>query len=221
MSSGIEASGTRLKHDTFGEVWQVSSYRVPAIERRLRPAAPWARWLARRLARREVRALLRLAGTPGIPRLLASDPDRVARSFIAGQPMQRARPRDPHYYREALRLVRRLHARGIAHNDLAKEPNWIVADDGSPALVDFQLATVTARRSRWFRTLAREDLRHLLKHKRTYLPERLTARQKAILARPALPSRVWMATGKPVYLFVTRRLLGWSDREGAGDRNSL
>jgi hypothetical protein len=25
-------------------------------------------------------------------------------------------------------------------------------------------------------------------------------------------------TGKPLYRFVTRRLLGWADREGAGDR---
>jgi hypothetical protein len=29
-----------------------------------------------------------------------------------------------------------------------------------------------------------------------------------------------MATVKPVYLFVTRRVLRWSDREGAGDRGS-
>jgi hypothetical protein len=28
-----------------------------------------------------------------------------------------------------------------------------------------------------------------------------------------------MSTGKPVYRFVTRRLLGWADREGAGDRH--
>jgi len=27
-----------------------------------------------------------------------------------------------------------------------------------------------------------------------------------------------MATGKRAYLFITRRLLGWADREGAGDR---
>jgi hypothetical protein len=27
-----------------------------------------------------------------------------------------------------------------------------------------------------------------------------------------------MASGKPVYRFITRRLLGWADREGAGDR---
>jgi hypothetical protein len=29
-----------------------------------------------------------------------------------------------------------------------------------------------------------------------------------------------MNTVKPVYLFVTRRLLGWADREGAADRNA-
>jgi hypothetical protein len=66
--------------------------------------------------------------------------------------------------------------------------------------------------------LAHDDLRHLLKHKRQYLPEHLTARQRAILAQPSPLSRAWRATGKPIYLFVTRRLLGWADREGAGDR---
>jgi hypothetical protein len=39
-----------------------------------------------------------------------------------------------------------------------------------------------------------------------------------MLARPGAISRLWMATGKPVYTFITRRLLGWADREGAGDR---
>jgi serine/threonine protein kinase len=132
--------------------------------------------------------------------------------------MQLARPADPKYYREALHLLRRLHARRVAHNDLAKEPNWLVTPEGLPALVDFQLALVAPRRGRLFRMLAHDDLRHLLKHKRTYLPHRLTAREKRILAQPSLLSRIWRSTGKRVYRFVTRRVLGWSDREGAGDR---
>jgi hypothetical protein len=69
-----------------------------------------------------------------------------------------------------------------------------------------------------FRTLAREDIRHLLKHKRTYCPEYLTQREKTILDNPSALSKFWMLTVKPVYLFITRRLLGWQDREGAGDR---
>ena len=30
-----------------------------------------------------------------------------------------------------------------------------------------------------------------------------------------------MKTGKPLYLFVTRRLLGWKDREGAGGQGMI
>ncbi|MGH8284722.1 MAG: serine/threonine protein kinase, partial [Steroidobacteraceae bacterium] len=88
-----------------------------------------------------------------------------------------------------------------------------------PALVDFQLAMHAPRRGRLFRALAHDDLRHLFKHKRSYLPQRLTARQQRVLAQPSVVSRLWMASGKRVYLFVTRRVLGWADREGAGDRH--
>ncbi len=74
----------------------------------------------------------------------------MVREWIEGAPMQQARPRDPRYYREALRLLRALHARGIVHNDLAKEPNWLVTPEGLPALVDFQLAMYSPRRGRLF-----------------------------------------------------------------------
>jgi predicted lipoprotein with Yx(FWY)xxD motif len=39
-----------------------------------------------------------------------------------------------------------------------------------------------------------------------------------MLARRSPVAAIWARTGKPFYRFVTRRLLGWSDREGAGDR---
>jgi RIO-like serine/threonine protein kinase len=153
-----------------------------------------------------------------VPRVLAASRDTVRREYLVGAPMQLAQPRDGAYFKAALQLLRRLHRRGVAHNDLAKEPNWLVRPDGSPALVDFQLASVSQRRGRWFRALAHDDLRHLLKHKRSYLPERLTARERAILLRRSWVSRLWMATVKPVYRFVTRRIFHWADREGAGDR---
>jgi len=114
--------------------------------------------------------------------------------------------------------VRKLHGAGVLHNDLAKEPNWLVLPDGRPGLIDFQLAWVRHRRGRMFRLLGREDLRHALKHKRQYCAPSLSARERAILARPAWTSRLWMATGKKIYMFITRRILGWADREGAGDR---
>lgn len=207
-----------LKRDTFGEIWAIDSAAGAYIERRVFRAQPWARWVARWLANREATALAQADGVPGVPALLENSPDIIRREWIRGRPMQEARPADPAYFREALKLLGRLHRSGVVHNDLAKEPNWLVTDGGRAAVIDFQLAMVSRTRGRIFRVLAREDLRHMLKHKRTYCPESLTARQRKILDSPALPSRIWMASGKKVYLFVTRRILGWADREGAGDR---
>lgn len=205
-----------LKSDLFGRVLLEDGGTV--VRRDLGAARPWTRPLARHLAGREARALAHLDGLPGTPRLLSFDARLLRRTWVGGRPMQVARPADPAYYREALRLLRRLHRAGVAHNDLAKEPNWLVTPEGRPALVDFQLAVVAPRRGRLFRALAREDLRHLLKHKRSYCPERLTARQRRVLATPAAHSRLWRATGKRLYTFLTRRVFGWADREGAGDR---
>lgn len=208
-----------LKADLFGEVRVGNSAERGAyICRDTRPARWWLAPVARRLARREARALLALDGIQALPRLLEVEGNVVYREWLPGRPMHEARPRDPAYFRAALRLLARLHRRGVSHNDLAKEANWLVAPDGNPALVDFQLAGVHPRRGRWFRLLAHEDLRHLLKHKRYYCPDQLSARQLRILSKPAWPARIWRASGKRVYLFVTRRLLNWSDREGAGDR---
>jgi hypothetical protein len=206
-----------LKSDVFGTITRVND----AVVRDSHGARPWARGLARYLMRREHRALTRLtcvAPMAGIPSVLSYGGDTLVRTWIEGTPMHLAQPRDPAYFRHALRLIRRLHAADVLHNDLAKETNWLVTPEGHPALVDFQLASTLSRRSAVARALGHDDLRHMLKHKRSYMPERLTAREQRILARPSLISRVWMATGKKIYQFVTRRIFRWRDREGAADR---
>ena len=208
-----------LKSDLFGRIERVRPDRGPPIVRRdLRHSPWWLRQVARGLAAREARALARLEGMAQVPRLHAWDGMILVRSWIEGEPMQVARPTDPAFWLAALRLLARLHRRGIAHNDLAKEPNWLVTSHGLPAILDFQLATIHRRRTSLFRLLAREDLRHLLKHKRTYCPQRLTLRQKAILATPSVAARLLRRFGKPVYVLVTRRLLRWRDDEGRGGR---
>lgn len=218
MSDNHESAETELKSDLFGRIMRVEHDGERWTRRDTTAARPWARPIARWLARREARALLHADGMAGLPALLGWDGATLERSWIEGQPMQQARPVDPGYYRQALTLLRRLHRAGITHNDLAKEANWLVTPDGSPALVDFQLAWCPTKRGAVFRMLAREDLRHLLKHKRNYIPEKLTRRQIGILETPAWPARAWAATGKRMYLFVTRKILRWQDREGANDR---
>ena len=39
-----------------------------------------------------------------------------------------------------------------------------------------------------------------------------------MLARKSLPTRIWMATGKKVYYWITRGLFNFTDREGGGPR---
>lgn len=212
------ADSQLLKKDLFGEIWRVTAGDEQHIVRDSNSASGWVRWLARRLLRGEARALAALGDLDGTPEILKIERDRLARSYMRGAPMHEARPREPAYFKAAAKLLRQLHQLDVVHNDLAKEPNLLVRDNGSPAFIDFQLAWFSPRRGRLFRLLAYEDLRHLLKHKRTYCPQSLTRRELAILADPSLPSRAFRSTVKPVYMFVTRRLLGWSDREGAADR---
>ncbi len=218
MNDSHNSGETQLKSDLFGRVTLIEQKGEQWIRRNTKAARVWARPIARWLARREARALLHADGMDGLPALLGWDGAILERSWIEGEPMQQAKPLDPRYYRQALTLLRRLHRAGIAHNDLAKEANWLVTPDGAPALVDFQLAWCPAKRGPWFRMLAREDLRHLLKHKRNYIPEKLTQRQRDILNTPSWPARAWAATGKRLYLFITRKILRWRDREGANDR---
>ena len=207
-----------LKKDLLGEVWRGKDDELLVVLRDAGAARWWLAWPARVLLRREARALLALDGMDGVPELYRYNPSTLLRSYLPGQPLFENRPRNASYFKAAARLLRRLHRAGVAHNDLAKEPNILVREDGSPAFIDFQLAHHSKRRGRFFRIAAREDIRHLLKHKRTYRPDLLTARELAILSSPSSLSRVWMAIVKPIYLFVTRRVLGWSDREGAADR---
>ena len=209
-----------LKRDLFGEIRLTSADGEGVVVRNARCAPWWTRWLARRLLLREARSLAALDGIDGVPALLQQERDELRRSYIEGQALHVARPSDPAWFAAAAALLRQLHRAGVCHNDLAKEPNLLVRENGAPGIIDFQLAWYSRRRSRLFRIAAYEDIRHLLKHKRSYRPDLLTARERRILANPSPASRFIRGTVKPVYLFVTRRLLGWSDREGAGDRNA-
>jgi hypothetical protein len=216
-----------LKNDVLGTTRLVQTGGTAFIERDTRTAHPCVRWLARRLAAREAAALTALAEVESVPRLLEFDGAVVRRSYLKGVPLYEAPPRSRDYFVHALKVLRLLHRAGVAHNDLAKEANWLVAADGTCAIVDFQLATILSSpqggtraplRGPRFRRRAYEDLRHLLKHKRTYQPHALTARQRRVLARPTLPTRLWRMLAKPVYRLVTRAVLGWPDRLGPLER---
>lgn len=215
---------TVLKRDVFSTVergmWTAADgHAYPAVRRRWNEVSPWFALIARVLAARESEALAKVTFTGVTTPLLAVGHRFLVRGWIEGVPLQIARPHgDLHYFHSAKTALRALHAAGFAHNDLAKQQNWLRGADGEAWLTDFQLALPIDRRSRIGRVLAYEDLRHLLKHKRTYCPEALTPREKRMLAHKSVIARIWMATGKKVYRFITRRLMSYSDTEGRGPR---
>lgn len=210
---------TALKADSFGRVALMRDGSGLFVRRDLRHVPWWLRLPAWWLARREALALRKVDGLAATPQLLRWDGRRLDRSYMEGAAMYQRPPHgDLAYFQQARRLLQQLHRRGLAHNDLAKEANWLVLIDGTPAIIDFQLATRGDPRSRWMRLLAREDLRHLLKHKRTYCGGALTSVERRVLKRHSWVREAWFATGKPVYRFVTRKLLKWEDNEGQGPK---
>src|SRR3546814_2589131 len=141
-----------------------------------------------------------------MPQLLGWDGRILDRSYLDGAAMYQRPPHgDLAYFRAARRLLQGLHRRGVAHNYLAKEANWLVLADGRPALIDFQLAVPGNPRPRWMRLLASADLRHLLKYKRTYCPQSITPVQRSILQSTSRLREAWSATGKPGYSYLPRR----------------
>jgi len=215
--------GVLLKRDVFSTV-ERGCYRQPdgevdAVLRRLDQVPWWSYIPARHLFARERRALALARGLHVGPELLWAGRQALVRGFINGVALHLAKPTgDIAYFRSAKLALRKLHRAGICHNDLAKEQNWLRGTDGRAYLTDFQLAHCFKRRGWLFRIAAYEDLRHLLKHKRSYAPAALTPKEHKILARKSPVASIWLATGKKLYRAITRGLFNFTDREGGGRR---
>src|SRR6202051_3344517 len=215
--------GVLLKRDVFSTVergrFRNAAGEVDAVLRRLDQVPWWSYIPARHLFARERRALAKARGLNVGPELLWAGRQALARGFIDGVAPHLPKPTgDAAYFRSAKLALRKLHRAGICHNDLAKEQNWLRGSDGRAYVTDFQLAACFKTRSRLFRIAAYEDVRHMLKHKRSYAPEALTPKERKILARKSLVASIWLRTGKKVYQAVTRGLFNFTDREGGGRR---
>jgi hypothetical protein len=215
--------GVLLKRDVFSTVergrFRDEAGEVDAVLRRLDQVPLWSYPLARHLFARERRALTLARDLDVGPKLLWAGRQALVRGFIDGVALHLAKPHgDLAYFRSAKLALRKLHRAGICHNDLAKEQNWLRGSDGRAYVTDFQLAACFKTRSRLFRIAAYEDLRHLLKHKRSYAPAALTPMERKILARKSFVASIWLKTGKKVYQAITRGLFNFTDREGGGRR---
>lgn len=130
------------------------------------------RWITVRMLRHEARAYEHLAGLEGIPRSYGMiGRCYLVLEYIEGENLREARLSDPaDFYGRLLGLIRRMHARGIAHADLKRRDNIMVGPDNQPWLLDFGVACVRRRGmhpvNHWLFNVARQfDLNAWVKHK--------------------------------------------------------
>lgn len=147
------------------------------------------RFVAPILVAREVRALKHLSGTPGIPRLVGKvDRLAFALEFIEGTPISTFGKGEvaPETFPRIAQVVEAMHARGVAHGDLKRRSNLILASDGSVWIIDFA-ASVVARgpiSKRLMKAVAEVDDKSLPRLKRFVAPELLTEEDQWKLDNP-------------------------------------
>jgi serine/threonine protein kinase len=159
------------------------------------------RWFGRRQLRREQRALHRLRGLEGFPKVLGVVPPCA----LLLEPMhggaitrfRRRREEDKAPMLDRLnRLVEAMHARGVAHLDLRKRDNILVTEAGDPSIIDFNAsialepASIAARL--FFPILRDVDRGALLKWRHFLLPERLSESERRRVRRQSRLRRLWI-----------------------------
>ncbi len=154
-------------------------------------------WLGRRLARREARILALVHDVPHLPRacghVMANgvvQHNAVAHWYVEGHPLGEDEWVRDDFFPRLQATLSEMHRRGIAYIDLHKRENIIVADDGSPCLIDFQVCWGPGGSTGWlrrvwpfsmmFRAWQKIDHYHLLKHILRVRPDLVPPEQRDI-----------------------------------------
>jgi hypothetical protein len=207
-----------VKHDFFAATGfyadaQTGRRVVLKVSRTAEFAGFPLRWLGRALCLREMRFYAILADLPNVPRLLgAVGPTGFVHEFVPARPLSAAGPVPAGFFDQVGQLLLELRRRGIAYVDTNKPENILLGDDGRPHLIDFQISFDRATlggRPAWLNRLIlgllhREDLYHLLKHKRRLCPDELTNDERRRAARPSAWIRLHRFLFRP-YFAIRRR----------------
>jgi hypothetical protein len=155
--------------------------------------------IGRFLIGREVRALRRLQGIPGVPAdAFRVDTFSMAARFVPGRPLADT-PKGPFSTEFLLALealLRQVHARGLVHLDTRGGGNLLIGPDGAPGIIDFQAALST----RWMprglsRWLEEMDLSGIYKKWQRWQPDTLGTQRQATLEHLNRWRRWWFLRG--------------------------
>jgi hypothetical protein len=161
------------------------------------------RWIGRFLCRRETRFYRKLAGLPNVPKLIGLIGDTgFVHDYVHGRPLTAGEPVPDGFFDQCTELLAEIHRLGIAYVDTNKPENILLGDDGRPHLIDFQISWDSPL---FLKRMQREDIYHLLKHKRRLRRDELTPEELHRVTHRSFPIRLHRAVSKP-YFLVRRRL---------------
>lgn len=150
-------------------------------------------WLGRLLRRHEQDIYEALAGIEGVPRWAGClDETSYAIEYVDAVPLDHLDAPPPGFFDRLLDVFGAIHARGVAYGDANKRSNLLVRRDGTPAVIDYQVAF--RRRDEWpwplraavaaaVRYVQKSDVYHLYKHKRRLCPGEMTQMELAASRR--------------------------------------
>jgi len=151
-------------------------------------------WYGRLLHAHEKAIYRELKGVRGVPRWVGSVSETAyAIEYIESRPLDHDPPPPKGFFDELRKIFDEVHARGVGYCDSNKRSNILVAKDGRPYLIDYQISI--RRRDDWPRPLRtiiaaaveymiKKDLYHLYKHKRRISPDELTPEEEVLSRRP-------------------------------------
>lgn len=232
----IEVEGRRyrlarvFKHDFFAAtaLYERDQHRVILkLQRQASFLLVPLGWVGRILAARERAAFRRLAGLPGVPRLLADfGPTGLIREFVEGSTLAEAERVGDDFHPRLRALIDAIHSRGMAYVDLEKPGNVLVGSDGLPYLFDFQISWYWPKR--WggelfparaiCKRLQKGDLYHLVKLQRRSRPDQLSPEALAASYQKPWYVRLHNLVTRP-FTRLRRRILRRVDpQRGRGER---
>jgi RIO-like serine/threonine protein kinase len=161
------------------------------------------KWMGKYLCRREMRFYRKLADVPNVPGLVGTvGQTGFVHEYVQGRPLAAGKTVPDGFFALCQQLLAELHRRGIAYVDTNKPENILLGDDGRPHLIDFQISWD----SRFFlRRMQREDVYHILKHKKKLRRDELTPEELERVLRKSFFIRLHRIVFKP-YFVIRRRL---------------
>jgi hypothetical protein len=196
---------TTFKHDFFACTGVYFSpetdERIVLKVSRIRPfyGVP-LKWLGHFLRDREFRILSALEDVDHVPKPVCTyGRNGLIYRYIEGQSLDERPLLADSFFAQLEHLLRTIHQKNVCYMDLNKRGNILVGRDGHPSIIDFQISLYLGKKwlSLLLKTLQKEDMYHLQKHKRRFRPDQMSAEEYAGSRRKSLLIRIHRCLAYP------------------------